>query len=98
MPLLYKEIKQAMIEMAARSKPHSRLPSRMKLCDQFQVTRTTVDRAVEELIREGYLYSLNGSGTYVADTATNVLALSHEGLSVAVLLPVNRQQNPMKSC
>ena len=87
MPLLYKEIKQAMIEMAARSKPHSRLPSRMKLCDQFQVTRTTVDRAVEELIREGYLYSLNGSGTYVADHATNVLALPHEGLSVAVLLP-----------
>ena len=87
MPLLYKEIKQAMLEMAARSKPHSRLPSRKRLCDQFQVTRTTVDRAVSELVREGYLYSLNGSGTFVADRATNVLALSHEGLSMAVLLP-----------
>lgn len=87
MALRYQEIKQALLELASQSRPHSKLPSRKELCERYLVTRTTVDRAVNELMSEGYLYSLNGSGTYVADHATNGLALAHEGVNMAVLLP-----------
>lgn len=87
MALRYLEIKQALLELASQSRPHSKLPSRKELCERYLVTRTTVDRAVNELMAEGYLYSLNGSGTYVADHATNGLALAHEGVNMAVLLP-----------
>lgn len=44
-----------------RGKP---LPSRPHLCDKLQTTRTTLDRAVQELEKEGVVYSKSGSGTY----------------------------------
>ena len=84
---MYKKVKQALLELAEQSRPHSRLPSRKALCDRYQVARSTVDRAVNELLEDGTLYSLKGSGTYVADHGTNGLALPHEGVSAAVLLP-----------
>jgi len=37
------------------------------LCKRLETTRTTLDRAIAELVGEGYLYSRKGSGTYVND-------------------------------
>lgn len=45
---------------------NERLPSRTDLIKKYGVTRTTVERAISELIGGGYLYALDGSGTYVA--------------------------------
>ncbi|MFR6321894.1 MAG: GntR family transcriptional regulator [[Clostridium] leptum] len=41
------------------------MPPRTELVERFHVTRTTVDRAISELIGKGYLTSKIGSGTYV---------------------------------
>lgn len=43
------------------------MESRTSLCKRLETTRTTLDRAIAELVGEGYLYSRKGSGTYVND-------------------------------
>ncbi|NJD04728.1 MAG: substrate-binding domain-containing protein [Ruminiclostridium sp.] len=47
--------------------PHEKLPSRNYIGKTLKVARITVDRAISELIGEGLLYALDGSGTYVLD-------------------------------
>jgi DNA-binding LacI/PurR family transcriptional regulator len=63
--LLYIQIKEQLIEEIKFLQPNDRLLARTELVKKYQVTRTTIDRAISELIGEGYLYSRDGSGTYV---------------------------------
>lgn len=49
----------------------NRLLSRPELSKKYQVSRTTIDKAISELIGEGYLYAKDGSGTYVAEIANS---------------------------
>lgn len=39
----------------------------VKLANMFKVTRVTVRQAISNLVSEGYLYKIKGSGTYVSD-------------------------------
>ena len=87
MTIIYKEVKQRILEMAMNSSPHSKLPSRKNLCQQLLISKTTVDRAIRELIDEGILYSMNGSGTYISDSSTNGIQLTESRCNIAVLLP-----------
>lgn len=87
MALRYKEIKQAILEEVLSSRPHVKLDSRPQMCQQYLVTRTTIDRAINELVQEGYLYSVNGSGTYVADFAANAADIRRDVRNIGVLLP-----------
>lgn len=41
------------------------IPSERELMEMFSVSRITVRKAVEELEQEGYLYKVQGKGTYV---------------------------------
>jgi GntR family transcriptional regulator len=41
------------------------LPPEGKLCEYYQASRMTVRRAVEELVRDGFLYKQRGKGTFV---------------------------------
>lgn len=63
--LLYLKIKEDLLQKIERMEKDERLPSRTKLIEEYNVTRSTIDRAISELIGEGYLYSRDGSGTYV---------------------------------
>ncbi|MFL2101076.1 GntR family transcriptional regulator [Desemzia sp. FAM 23991] len=47
----------------------SALPDQMQLCKEFGASRITIKRALNLLIEEGYLYSRQGSGTYVMKNA-----------------------------
>lgn len=47
----------------------SALPDQMQLCTEFEASRITIKRALNLLIEEGYLYSRQGSGTYVMKNA-----------------------------
>ncbi|PCJ62871.1 MAG: hypothetical protein COA79_01725 [Planctomycetota bacterium] len=47
-------------------KAHDRLPSMRNLCDRYQISLATVQRALAELCKESFLYSQLGSGTFVA--------------------------------
>lgn len=41
------------------------IPSERELMEQHQVSRITVRKAIDELVNEGYLYKIQGKGTYV---------------------------------
>ncbi|KAB2902429.1 MAG: GntR family transcriptional regulator [Anaerolineae bacterium] len=47
---------------------NSRIPSERQLAEQFQVSRLTVSKAINELIQEGLLHSHVGKGTFVSST------------------------------
>lgn len=63
---LYQEIKQTLMEEILALPADTQIASRASLMERFGVTRTTVEHAIGELIAEGYLYALNGSGTFVS--------------------------------
>ena len=42
------------------------IPTELALCEQFSVSRMTVNRALRELSNDGLLVRIKGSGTYVA--------------------------------
>jgi DNA-binding LacI/PurR family transcriptional regulator len=67
--LRYKEIKNMLAAEIAKMKSDDRLPSRPELCKKLDTARATLDKAINELITEGLLYSKGGVGTYVADVA-----------------------------
>lgn len=62
----YSEMKEMLLADIKKMKPLTKLISRPKLCEKYGVTRTTTDRAIAELTNEKVLYSIKGSGTYVA--------------------------------
>jgi DNA-binding LacI/PurR family transcriptional regulator len=48
-------------------KPGEVLPGRLELCRLLGTNRPAVDRAIAELVKEGWLISIKGKGTFVAD-------------------------------
>ncbi len=66
--LRYLEIKKQLQDLIAVTTPGEKLADRVTLCRRFDTTRTTLDKAIRELVREGMLTSRKGSGTYVASS------------------------------
>lgn len=48
-------------------KANTKLPSSRQLAKDLEISRSTVIEAYEQLMAEGYLYGIEGSGTYVSD-------------------------------
>lgn len=65
---LYHQLRQALLEPLERGrwKEGDPIPSEREICDTYGVSRITVRRAVNELVREGFLESYQGRGTFVA--------------------------------
>ncbi len=61
----YVAVRNALVERVRQSSPGDRLPSETALCAEFGVSRITVRRAVDELIREGLVSREQGRGTFV---------------------------------
>ncbi len=66
---IYDEIKDA-IEKGVYA-PKERIPSELELAEQYDVSRITVRRAVEELCSDGYLVKQQGRGTFVSTPHIN---------------------------
>lgn len=81
----YLEIKEQLLNDIRGLPANEKIISRTELCDKYQVTRTTIDRAINELIKDKYLYSINGSGTYVSPDIE--VKVSPETASWGVVLP-----------
>jgi len=47
--------------------PGQQIPSEAELCEAFDVSRTVVRQAVNELVHDGILYRRKGKGTFVAE-------------------------------
>jgi DNA-binding LacI/PurR family transcriptional regulator len=65
---LHDRVKRHLLSLIGASPSGAKLPSRTRLAKDLSVARTTIERAVSELIGEGYLRAVDGSGTYVTST------------------------------
>ena len=83
---LYSRVKQKIIEYIKDLPLNSRIPTRIELGNTFGVTRTTIDRAISELIGEGYLSSKVGSGTYLINHKATGSSV-HANLNWGIILP-----------
>lgn len=45
--------------------PNDQLPTTPELCDQYQVSKITIKKAMDELVQQGLIARRRGSGTYV---------------------------------
>lgn len=64
---LYEQIRQRLLHDIDTGglPPHGRLPSERRLVQELGVSRITVRRALGDLVREGYLYTVPGKGVFV---------------------------------
>lgn len=86
--LLYMRIKKYILDEVSKLPPNERILSRNQLIKKYKVTRTTIDKSISELIGEGYLYSRDGSGTYVKDrTLKNLELKENETINWCIILP-----------
>ncbi|NMB45727.1 MAG: GntR family transcriptional regulator [Firmicutes bacterium] len=52
--------------------PGEKIPSERELCEIFSVSRTTVRRALDDLVAEGVLFRIPAKGTYVAASSLTI--------------------------
>ncbi len=64
-----KEIKTQII--SGELKPHESLPSMRLLAEDLNVSLITTKRAYDDLLREGFLYSISTRGCFVAEMDMN---------------------------
>ncbi len=71
---LYDQLKDAIIKEIndGTLTPGDQLPSYKKLCDEYGASHMTTFRAVRELINQGFLYTIPGSGIYVAEKRSSI--------------------------
>ncbi|WP_043932470.1 GntR family transcriptional regulator [Bacillus sp. EB01] len=64
---LYHQLKEIILENIENHtwKPGDKIPSEHQLVDQYNVSRNTVIRAIDDLVKEGVLYRVQGTGTFV---------------------------------
>lgn len=70
---LYYQLMEHILEQIERGelKEHERLPSERELCDQYDISRTTVRQTMQELEKEGYIYKKHGKGSFVSPKVYN---------------------------
>jgi len=60
------------------------LPSENELCTEFSITRTTVRKALDNLIKEGFIEKQHGKGSRVKERRNSLGLLNVKGFSEAV--------------
>ncbi|MDR0416115.1 MAG: GntR family transcriptional regulator [Propionibacteriaceae bacterium] len=64
--LKYVIVRDALAQRLRDAQPGDRLPTEAQLCEEYSVSRITVRRAEEELLRDGLLVRQQGRGTFVS--------------------------------
>jgi len=64
---LYKQVKEFILKRirTGEYKPGEVIPTERELCEMLDVSRYTVRSGIQDLVQEGVLYRVQGSGTYV---------------------------------
>ncbi|MEM2002767.1 MAG: GntR family transcriptional regulator, partial [Candidatus Methanomethylicaceae archaeon] len=65
---IYKQLSTAIIQAIhdGRLSPNQRLPSENEFARQYGIVPMTVRQAMNELVRAGFVYRIQGRGTFVA--------------------------------
>lgn len=65
---LYAQLRDALVELITSGAlpTGARIPSERELCKHYNVSRTTTRKTLSELAHEGWIYTVVGKGTYVA--------------------------------
>jgi len=65
----YEAVKVNLIEFIQKSglKYGDSMPTESELVKKFEVSRHTIRRALSDMVNDGWLYTMQGSGTYVSD-------------------------------
>lgn len=80
-PICPQIYEQVCLEIAKETfEPHEKLPSVRELALAIGVNPNTVQRSLDELERDGVLYSVRGSGWFVAEDIRAAKAIVHEML------------------
>ncbi|MCP3741895.1 GntR family transcriptional regulator [Rossellomorea sp. BNER] len=66
---LHSHIKEEIIQLIKNGeyKPNMQLPTEAEFCSKFNVSRTTIRTALQQLTLEGYVYRKQGRGTFIAE-------------------------------
>jgi GntR family transcriptional regulator len=106
---LYIQIKDRIKEriLTGKLQKGDKIPSERELCSLFEVSRITVRQAINEAVKEGLLFTVQGKGTFVADYGGDLKidqglsqitpfkdAISNAGLSAGTKL-VSHQMQPV---
>ena len=59
--------------MSGELKPHDALPSMRMLAKELRISVITTKRAYEDLEKDGFIYTVIGKGSYVAETNHELL-------------------------
>jgi GntR family transcriptional regulator / MocR family aminotransferase len=92
---LYTHLQAAIL--AGRLPGGLKLPSTRALADELMVSRNTVLTAYDQLTAEGYLESVEGSGTFVADVLPEQLLTTPESCVPAPPQPRPRPRPSQRS-
>jgi len=68
---LYYQLREDLAKKIANRewKPGEKIPSEAELCDAYSVSRITVRKAIEDLVRSGQLIKHQGKGTFVTNVS-----------------------------
>lgn len=80
-PSKYEALAETLETRVRAMSAHDALPTERELLQEFSVSRTTVRRALQDLLRKGLVYNIQGSGTYVADPSVVAKTLRLTGFS-----------------
>ena len=66
---LYCQLMDIIIEQVKEGelKPHDKIMSEREFCENYDVSRATVRQSINELLKEGYVYTMHGKGTFVSE-------------------------------
>ncbi len=62
----YYWLKRILRDRIAQLNPGDAIPSESELCQTYEISRTTVRKAIGDLIQEGLVYTVQGKGAFVA--------------------------------
>lgn len=84
---LHQTVKDQLIhDIQSKKYPvYSQLPTEAELCKSFEVSRTTIRNALQQLVNEGYIERVQGKGTFVKHQRIKQTLTSTEGSYVEQL-------------
>lgn len=84
---LHQTVKEQLIaDIQSKKYPvHAQLPTEAELCKSFDVSRTTIRNALQQLVNEGYIERVQGKGTFVKQQRIKQTLTATEGSYVEQL-------------